>query len=311
MRDRAIMEETRRAQPVGRGLEKKSAEDLARLSEPSAPESARFEQFADALRGDGRTEKTIASYRCDWHGIVRWYGETHGKSFELTDLDGPTLKAFRDAMGEAGQRASTINRKLVFAKRYAAWGVDLGEIDSLTEAAIRKVNSVDQAPRRPRGFSDIEQRRLIRYIDDDASIRDRAIVHLLLGSGIRVGELVELDLTDVTFNQRGGRLGLPDGRSVKFGMRVSRAVRLWIRARGRAEGPLFTGERGPLTANGVQRVVRNCCREAGIEGTPSTLRHTFAQNYLERDTATISRLAQVLGHGRLDSTRLYLEADHA
>ena len=73
---------------------------------------------------------------------------------------------------------------------------------------------------------------------------------------------------------------------------------------------MFLGERGPLTANAVQRIVRKYCAFAKVKVSPSTLRHTFATNFLANE-GDIVALADLLGHESLETTRLYLAGGKA
>jgi integrase len=89
---------------------------------------------------------------------------------------------------------------------------------------------------------------------------------------------------------------------------AKRKLRQYIIYRGRATGLVFLGERGPLTANAIQRIVRKYCAFAKVKVSPSTLRHTFANAFLARDGDVVA-LADVLGHESLETTRLYLSAE--
>jgi len=271
---------------------------------------ARFSAFADELLATGRAAKTVASYRSDWAGLVRWAAETLGRPFDATDLSGALIRSWRDALCGEAQQPSTINRKLVFVKRFADWDarVPVGEREQ-----IRKVEAVPQPPRRPRGLGDSDLGRFLTIVTREGSARDQAIVHTLLETGLKVSELVRLRRDDVVLRTRDGYLRVrPErssegrGRTVQLGRIARRALRRWLGTRTDEQDSLFLGERGPLSANAVQRIVRKYCRQADVPVSPTTLRHTFAAAFLHAGRGDLTDLADLLGHDCIETTRLYV-----
>lgn len=122
---------------------------------------------------------------------------------------------------------------------------------------------------------------------DVNSLRDTAIIRLLLDTGMRCSELVGIELTDVDFALRAVTVtgkGRRD-RVVVFGEKPAEALRRYIRARNRRphrESPsLFIGQKGPLTDSAVRQLLKRRGREAGVEGVhPHRFRHQFAHDWL-------------------------------
>jgi site-specific recombinase XerD len=278
---------------------------------PCTPDEARhLGAFVAELERRGRAPKTIDSYRSDWSGFVDWYAQDGpGAPFEVSALDDETVAAYREHLRTSGLRPATINRKLVFLKRYASWAQGRGLLRARATESIREVAPVPQKPRRPKGLSDLELRRFLREVDRRAPARDQAIVHTLLETGLRVSELVALERDDVNLGSRAATVTPDDLRSLPLSGHGRRRLRAWLSERGDAPGPLFLGERGPLTANAVQRVVRKYCRFAKVQASPGTLRHTFAAAFLAAHGGDLVALADLLGHESLETTRLYLCAD--
>lgn len=275
-------------------------------------EQDRYARFEADLVARGRARKTVDSYRSDHSGFVEWYA-TRGAAFDLPALCAADVEGFRDRLVADGMRPSTVNRKLVFLKRYAAWGQQRGDVEAATVRAVRAVKAVPQAPRKPRGLSDIELRRFLREVERRANARDQAIVYTLLETGMRVSELVALEVEQLTVNGRKAMVLVEDergygGRSRRLGLGpdARRALRGYLAERGTMPGPLFQGERGPLTANAIQRIMRKYCAFAKVKASPGTLRHTFARHFLA-DDGDLVELADLLGHESLETTRLYLQ----
>lgn len=272
-----------------------------------------FAAFADALVARGRRPKTVSSYRSDWLGLCHWWLATYGESLETSDLDGDAVEAYKMALQASGLTPSTVNRKLVFIKRFADWALASGIIEEGAHGRVRAVAAAQQAPRRPRALSDIELRRFLREVDKRAGPRDVAIVYTLLQTGLRVGELVALRREHVGLGGRAGfvrveepRAGRGRVRRVPIGPLARRALQVWLELRGDHDGPLFVGERGALTANAVQRLVRKYTAFAKISASPQVLRHTFALCWLSENDNDLVGLADTLGHESLDTTRLYV-----
>lgn len=276
-------------------------------------EAMRLQAFVEDLRKRGRAPKTVESYRSDWSGFAEWYRQHEASPFDLQAVDGGLVEEWREHLQTAGMRPSTINRKLVFLKRYASWAQAAGDIEAVQVADVRSVDAVAQATRRPKGLSDLELRRFLREVDRRGSRRDQAIVYTLLETGLRVSELVSLEMSQLVLSSRKGCVVLDEHkhgssreRRVAIGALGRRKLRSYLEERGNDEGPLLMGERGPLTANAVQRIVRKFCRFAKVKVSPGTLRHTFATTFLAESDGDLVALADVLGHESLETTRLYL-----
>jgi integrase/recombinase XerD len=151
------------------------------------------------------------------------------------------------------------------------------------------------------------------------SWRDRAILELLYASGLRVSELCQLpvenlslDLAVVRVTGKGGKT-----RVVPVGSSAIEALRRYLvlarpkRARGRDEGKLFLSKGGrPLTRQTVWRLVRRYGAKAGLTGkvSPHTLRHSFATHLLEGG-ANLRAVQEMLGHASIATTELYTHVD--
>jgi integrase/recombinase XerC len=151
--------------------------------------------------------------------------------------------------------------------------------------------------------------------DDTASIRDRAILELLYAAGLRVSELVGLDLGDIDLT--GGLVrALGKGkkeRLVPFGGKAQKALKKWLstsailRERGGDDDALFLNLRGGrLTDRSVRRILNNRLREAAIHAklSPHDLRHSFATHMLGSG-ADLRAIQELLGHASLSTTQRY------
>jgi site-specific recombinase XerD len=165
----------------------------------------------------------------------------------------------------------------------------------------------------PRAITEEEQRRLLR-IAERARARDRAIVVLLLYTGLRLAELVALDVDDVKMSARKGvvivRSGKGDAyREVPLNALVRQVLDEWLAERrakaGEGERAVFVGRSGQrLSKRSVDDVIRGLGKDAGVSLSAHILRHTFLTR-LVRQGSDLVLVAELAGHRRLETTRRY------
>ena len=168
--------------------------------------------------------------------------------------------------------------------------------------------------RAPRALSEEQQRRLLRMCER-ASARDRAIVVVLLYTGLRLAELVALDVDDVKMSARKGivvvRSGKGDAyREVPLNALVRQVLaEEWLKERPKlaaeSERALFVGRSGRrLSKRSVDDVVRGPGKDAGVKLSAHALRHTFLTRMV-RQGSDLVLVAELAGHRRLETTRRY------
>jgi site-specific recombinase XerD len=176
-------------------------------------------------------------------------------------------------------------------------------------ARVRGVKAVEAAPK---SLDKRDVDRLIRTVERHGNKRDLAVVQVLRHTGIRVGELVALRLSDVETSERKGTLVVRSGKGAKY-----RAVPLNVDARRAlaeylavrpvvADDRLFIGTRGHgMGTQAVENLIRRYGKLARLDDlTPHVLRHTFARHSLDAGTDLVT-VATLLGHERLETTARY------
>lgn len=279
-------------------------------------ENELFAAFVADLTARGRKQKTVESYKSDWLGLCEWWNSSHDSAFSVDVMGEDTAAEFKKALVERSMTPATINRKLVFIKRYSDFARATGRLDEKRARGVRRVEAAKAAPRRPRGLSDIELRRFLKEVESRAAVRDQAIIFTLLQTGLKVSELVSLRREQIGLGAKTGLIRLDAdargrARRVDVGPVARRKLRAWFDERGDHDGPIWDGERGPLTANAVQRLIRKYCLFANVRVSPQVLRHTFAAGFLLESHGDLVGLADALGHECLETTRLYMAAQEA
>ncbi|WP_322508131.1 tyrosine-type recombinase/integrase [Anaerolinea sp.] len=143
--------------------------------------------------------------------------------------------------------------------------------------------------------------------------RDYAIISLMSKAGLRVSEVVALELSDLEINEKNGWALIRDAkgnktRRVPLNNDVRKSLKEWLSIRpvSVCQNVFVSRSHLPLNPRDVQRFLNEYARVAGISGvTPHVLRHTFATRYLEKG-GDLPSLQMILGHSSLDTTSRYL-----
>ncbi|HEU5391749.1 MAG TPA: tyrosine-type recombinase/integrase [Streptosporangiaceae bacterium] len=145
--------------------------------------------------------------------------------------------------------------------------------------------------------------------------RDAAILSVLLHAGAREEECARLDVEDIAITARTGTVrlhGKGDAvRTIPLPAPARDRVSGWLDERGRYPGPLWNGQRGPLTTSGIVQVVLAAGARAGIPGLrPHRCRHTYATR-LRQGGADVAQVQALLGHASVDTAARYFRSGSA
>ncbi len=228
------------------------------------------------------------------------------------------LRDFVYLLKDLGLSAATIRRAVSSVRTYYRFLASDGRI---TEDPSDRL----AAPRRGRVLPDTlsvaEVERLLAapHLDEPLAWRDRSLLELGYGAGLRVSELCGLVLTDLHLTENLVRVFGKGGkeRLVPIGRSVIGAVSVYLHTirptidRGKGGGRLLLNSRGqPLSRVGAWGIVKRAAERAGIvkRVTPHTLRHTFATHLLEGG-ADLRAVQEMLGHADLSTTQIYTHVD--
>lgn len=281
--------------------------------------SRRFqlEGFRDFLALEaGHSPTTIESYLRDLGRMIRFA--------ELRNVRSPSqvsrrfLRDFVFALKDMGLAASTIRRQISAIHTYYRFLLGEGVVDEDPSDRL-------ETPRRWRTLPEVLSLREVEAmlgspdISEPLAWRDRALLELGYGAGLRVSELCGLEIADLHLQDSLVRV-LGKGakeRLVPIGRQVIGAVSVYLNTtrplldRGRTAGRLLLNARGqPLSRVGAWGIVKEHARRAGIAKrvTPHTLRHTFATHLLEGG-ADLRAVQEMLGHADLSTTQIYTHVD--
>ncbi len=267
---------------------------------PAEDDAARVERFLDALRVERgaslHTQRAYARTLRDLCAHLRRSGRT------LLDLRPVDARAFLFEAGR-GRAAATVARHVAALRTFAGW---LVETERATGSPLLAIDPPKVGRHLPRFVSVAKADELA---EAPRPARDRAILEVLYGAGLRVGELCALDPDDVDLASglirvRKGKGGKE--RRVPMGAAAADAVRDWLLERGEHPGPLFLNARGRrLGDRTVRRLLQQAGRDLGVPDLhPHALRHSFATHLLDAG-ADLRGIQELLGHSSLSTTQRY------
>ena len=265
----------------------------------------------------GRSANTLAAYRRDLAAYESWLSE---RGVALDGVAEADIAAYVGHLKATGRAPASVARALVAVRGLHRFRVDEGV------TALDPTDRVDR-PRVPAGLpkalpeADVE--RLLAAVtgDDPVARRDRAILEVLYGTGVRISELVGLSLSDLRLDDGVVRVfgkGAKE-RVVPVGRYARAALDAWLEPSGRgamvperaarrsdADAVFLNQRGGRLSRQGAWGVVRACASKAGLAGSlsPHVLRHSCATHMLDHG-ADIRVVQELLGHASIATTQVY------
>lgn len=287
-----------------------------------------LQSFLEYLRlNRNASPNTVHAYRGDLSQYLTFLEKRAGRpTVGPSDLDYQGVRAFLGELFERGTAGSSSARKLAAIRSFVRYLRREGVIDHDPGALI---STPRQATRIPVHLDVEEMQALLDAPDTTTPLgrRDRAILELFYASGLRLSELVGVDLEDLNLSSRLLRVMGKGGkeRIVPFNRTAARTIRGYLKDRRHlvravtlphatgsdsrhAQGePLFVNYRGGrLSTRSVDRLVRRyvaqCSTKLGV--SPHALRHSFATHLLERG-ADLRAIQELLGHSRVTTTQRY------
>jgi integrase/recombinase XerC len=298
-----------------------------------------LKQFLDHLRLNRNVSPhTLRAYDSDLSQYLEFLTRHLSKPASAIDpraADAQAVSGFLDELHRRGSSRASVARRISSLRAFGRWLIREGHIES-DPASLVGSPRVEQ--KLPTHLDIREVVGMIESVDTSQPLgrRDRAILELFYASGLRLSELVALDLEDVNLAGRVARVSGKGGkeRIVPFNNSTATAIKAYLKdrafpktqdarpktkeggaartsKRGPSSDPLFLNYQGTrLSTRGVDRVVRRYAREAAtrLGVSPHALRHSFATHLLQAG-ADLRAIQEMLGHSRLSTTQRYTHLD--
>ena len=285
--------------------------------DPAIARAFRIDAFTDFLTLEqGSSPRTQEAYQRDIQRFAT-FSTVRGGATPST-VSARILRDYIYHLKDLGLAPASIRRNISAVRTYFRFLLSEGHV-------VRDPSERLESPRRWRTLPEVltveEVERLLAAptLDDPLVFRDRAMLELGYGSGLRVSEWIELSVRDILFEEGLVRVfgkGSKE-RLVPMGRRAVGAVAIYLRElrprleKGQGRGKLMLNARGePLTRMGAWKILRKYVERAELTKhvSPHTLRHSFATHLLEGG-ADLRAVQEMLGHADISTTQLYTHVD--
>jgi integrase/recombinase XerC len=276
------------------------------------------EQYLAYLQFEKRlSPRTIENYRRDLHDLATFAASSDDvrRATPIDRLGSNDIRRFLAAIHSKGMSPKAISRLLSGWRGYFRYALKQG---------VGSINPCDgvRAPkaekRLPRTLSPDEAVRLVTFDDDTPTgIRDRAAFEMLYSCGLRIAELVGLNLDSIDYASREVRV-LGKGnktRIIPVGEPAIAAVKQWLDVRPTPKNPsdlaLFLGTQGKrIAASVLQSRIKRWAKIQGLDVNvhPHMLRHSFASHVLQ-SSGNLRAVQEMMGHASIASTQVYTHLD--
>jgi integrase/recombinase XerD len=277
-----------------------------------------IQNFLDFLDNEkGYADNTIAAYRNDLTQFLRYLEQKDHQYSSWAEVDKDTIINYVLNLKEREYTSSTVARKVAAIKSFFHY---LMAEKVIADDPTATLDSPKVKKRLPKAISREDIERLLAATAEGKSAksqRDHALLEMLYASGMRVTELVSLDVSDVnlasgTVRVRGKKASSKE-RIIPVGDRALDALQIYLNkgriqlVRDPEERALFLNHRGQrLTRQGLWLIIKHYVDEVGIseDVTPHTLRHSFAAHKLSQGKS-LQDIQKLLGHANISTTQVY------
>jgi site-specific recombinase XerD len=277
--------------------------------------TTRFEPIIKLVTDAVTSPHTQRAYGRALSDFLAWYQATNAHV-----LNKATVQAHVTYLRNQGISASSINQRLTALRKFAQEAADNGLIDDATAQAIKRADGMNIEGKRLGKWLDQKQAQSLINAPDVTTkkgLRDRAILAVLLGCGLRREEAAKLEVRHV--QQREGRWVIVDlvgkrnkTRSVPMPSWAKAAIDDWCQSATIATGPIFLSIRrgghvqpNSMTAQAIRDVVAVYAAQVGVTVAPHDLRRTFAK-LAHKGGSPVDQIQLSLGHSSMQTTERYL-----
>jgi integrase/recombinase XerC len=294
--------------------------------------NALVEEYLRVLINErGASAHTLRAYQRELHGFAAFISERYGRRQTVGRIEHTHIRAYLGKLYERGLSKASAARALAAVRSWFKWLARAGHVEQNAASLVATPRLPKHLPRVP---SIERMNQAMDSVDEDAAswpARDKAILEVLYGCGIRNAELTGLNLDDIYW-PNDAILVRGKGqkqRLVPLGDAAARAIREYLaersarlaaadKAKGSATPALFinlqlrglsmAGGQARLTTRSVGRIVKRIAILRGLSADvhPHTLRHAFGTHLLE-EGADLRAIQELLGHERLSTTQRYTQ----
>ena len=276
-----------------------------------------IKEFIDSnLVEKGNSKNTASAYKNDLIQFLNW---SENKNYNLKSIDENQIELYLVYLGKRGYKEASISRKTACLKAFFKF---LLKESYKKNNAMKNISRNNKSKSLPKSLSDNEVNQIFNYLEktkDKNKLRNKAIFEILYGCGLRVSELINLDIENINFEEsqikctgKGNKQ-----RIVPTNDNCLKSINDYIEferniLKIKEPKALFLNKNGRrVSRQTIWITVKECTYHLNlsIEVTPHTLRHSFATALL-KGGANIREVQELLGHSSLSATQIYTFLDN-
>ncbi len=259
-----------------------------------------FERY---LQSRGLSQRTICSYLTRLNKFNSWLLERY-ENAELVSVTALDIADYRRHLIGLGKKPATVNLSLDVLRSFYKWA-DINNIVPINPTS--EVKRVSEQQKAPKWLKRKNLGKFMRAVQKYGSIRDIALINLLLHTGLRISETCSLLREDLIIKERSGVVKVREGkgdkyREVPLNITIRKILNIYLTD---LTGKwLFPGRKAHMTTRTAERIISKYARIADVEVTPHMLRHTFGKMLIDAGES-LDRVAALMGHSDLNTTAKY------
>lgn len=267
--------------------------------------------FIDNCRALEKSVKTIEQYKLIITEFIDFIEVEYFK-FQISNLnkiESSHINSFLIYLTDKkGNQAITRRKKMSVLKSFFKYLKPVGKLKS---NPVEEIESIKIKRKIPKYFAMDECKNIIQNVGDRNQVRNETIVLLYLNTGMRLSELVALNIQDI-HNIRNNTLTITGKgnkeRKIYFSPQIQEQIQNYLKERPKVKtSALFISERGSRMGKGaVQHMIKSALAKTGLTGNTHMLRHTFATQ-LYQSGVDIRKLQKMLGHSDISTTTIYTQ----
>jgi site-specific recombinase XerD len=273
-----------------------------------------IDDFEKYLKENDKAGGTIKLYKDNLKLFVKYYMGTYGEEFTAEKVITMDLQDWRTYQINLGNKANTINNRMAAVKEYFSLLESEGIIEKSPARTIKKIKINNTSPLN-KTFTEKEYKAIKRAIYKGLNLMDIMIMELFSKEGLRVSELTNLQLDDITSGERSGNLrvigkGMKE-RNIPLHIDVRKAIVDYLPSRnkkGKTLPYLLINEKGnKFSRSGIYKRLLKYQHITGVEIHPHKFRSFFATQILKSNPINICQF--LLGHESISTTQKYLSME--
>lgn len=267
--------------------------------------------FLDDCRASGKSLGTVEQYSLAVEEFINFIEFKYFKFMvgNLNKIELTHIKSFLVYLTDIKNNQAITRRKKVSAlKMFFKYLKSIGKVKINLVAELDPIKANRKIPKY---FAIEECHELLNCLEDRNKVRNKTIIVLFLITGMRLSELVSLNIQDVnknclTITGKGDK-----ERTIYLSQQIQEQLQSYLKLRQKVKtNALFISERGNRIDKGsVQHMIKTTLQKAGLQGKTHMLRHTFATLQYQGGTANLAQLQEMLGHASISTTMIYTHVD--